>query len=696
MMKTGKQVSGMGGSWRRSLWGMGALLLGVPAAGLAVWEDVGPLVSDPAYDAQGPSIADNPAGVLTPYVALSQNNGANYQVLGKNYVANWLMMAAPLNNTPGAQALAPDMAVSMLGTPYVTWIENPPTRVWVSRYVGGIWSPLGTSGNIYGLAAWSPRLAIADQTPYVTWTESNGTAQQVVVRHISGAWVTDSPTLNISPGANAYAPDIQVTTSGSPVVTWYEEVAGQGTQVFVRHHDGAGFVFYPGAISLNIDPMRNASHPRLAVSGDTPYVTWDENVGSNRQVYVKYHNGTDWELISPPLNVGVTQDAYAPDIALLPGPIPIVAWCEYNGNTTQVYVKQFQTAAIWNPLAASLNVDINRGGRNPDIMVMGDEPYVVWEENAGLLRFTHCRRWRTPTPTFTPTRTATPFATNTFTSTVSPTRTGTITVSPSPTPSPTWTGTITVSPSPTASPTRTGTITVSPSPTASPTRTGTITVSPSPTGTWTSTVTPTFTATLTVSATNTVVIFTPTFTPTPSATPTRTQSATVTLTGTRTSTPTMTLTRTVTLTPTPVLETPTFTATRTRTITVTPAGTTATATFTPVTPVDRTATPTATLHVVSPSHTQPVVIRGNVYRPTQQPPLTITVYLDEAQEIKIQVFTQSGKLVKTIVDEMAAAGTFAAVWNGANREGQVVRSGVYIVNVETRQFRENRKLVVVR
>lgn len=90
------------------------------------------------------------------------------------------------------------------------------------------------------------------------------------------------------------------------------------------------------------------------------------------------------------------------------------------------------------------------------------------------------------------------------------------------------------------------------------------------------------------------------------------------------------------------------------------------------------------------------MIRGNVYRPTQQPPLTIAVFLEEPQQIKIQVFTLRGKLVKTVADQTAAAGTFEAAWNGANREGQIVRSGVYIVNVETRQFREKRRVVVVR
>ncbi len=673
----------MEGSLRRLPWIFGAILLGLPAAGLAVWEDVGPVVSDPLRDAQGPSIADPVPSYLTPYVALSQHNSTNYQVLGKMYLSNWMTLSTPLNMVTANQAFSPDIALDVNGTPYVVWVENPPlTEVWVKRYAAGVWQPVGSAANVYGQAAQSPRIAMASQTPYIVWIEPSGTTRHAVVAHYSGNWLADSTSLNRFPNENASSPDIQMAGLGTPVVTWSETLAGMGDQVYVKRHNGASFEFLPGNVSLNIDPTHHARRPRLAVSGDTPYVTWEELNGSYREVYVKYHNGTDWELIGWPLNYNPTQDAYAPDIALLPGDTPVVTWCEYNGNTTQVYVRQFETAATWNLLGLNLNVDINRAATNPDITVIGSEPYVVWEEITAGVRVTYCRRWRTPTPTFTPTPTATPFATNTFTRTVSPTWTGTITVSPSPTTSPTWT----------ATPFATNTFTR----TVSPTWTGTVTVSPSPTGSLTSTVTPTFTATLTVSATNTVVIFTPSFTPTPSATPTVTVSPTVSRTGTHTPTRTITLTWTVTstLTPYDFTYTPTQTSTPAATHTFTPVVTpgitsaTATATFTPA--------GTSTPRVAEPSRTLPVIIRGNVYRPTQQPPLPIAVYLAEAQQIRIQVFTLRGKLVKTIVDETAAAGTFEAVWDGANREGQIVRSGVYLVLVETRQFREKRKVAVVR
>ncbi|MEW6516293.1 MAG: FlgD immunoglobulin-like domain containing protein [candidate division FCPU426 bacterium] len=596
-----------------------ALLLSLPVTGRAVWEDVGGVVSDAAYHAQMPAIADVASGTLTPYVIFSQYNGANLMLVGRNFSTSWLPMGGALNITATADAPASDLDVDIAGYPHALWIENPPmARIWLKRYVLGVWQPMGGLATAYGYPTLMPRLAIFGSLPYATWTESNGVATQIVVAHYNLGWMVDAPSLNFNLNRNASASDIQMTASGFPVVAWCEETAGLGTQVYVKRFNGTGWELLGG--SLNNNALNNAGHPRLAVWNETPYVVWEEHNGSNRQVFIKYYDG-NWQVMGPALNTGDTQDAFAPDVALLPSGNPVVAWCEFDGNTIQVYAKQHVTLTTWIPLDISLNVDVFRGSANPDIAVIGDTPYVAWEENDGTSKHViYCRRWRTPTPT--------------------PTITPTCTVSPTP---------------------------------GIPTATFTPTVSPTPQATFTPTTTATLSATRTISATFTL---TRTATLSPTVSLTLTPSLTATISPTRTASLTFTPTRTATV---PVAETPTST----------PAGTTVTA---------HTATPTTTptSRLVSPSGASPVIIRGNVFKPTSQPPLPIAVYLDEPQQVKIRIFTLRGKLVKTVADQMASAGTFEAVWNGANREGRIVRSGVYIVYVETSRFKERRKLVVVR
>lgn len=229
-------------------------------------------------------------------------------------------------------------------------------------------------------------------------------------------------------------------------------------------------------------------------------------------------------------------------------------------------------------------------------------------------------------------------------------------------------------------------------------------------GAWAATVTSTFTATLTQTA------YTPTVTPTATGNTTPVASATRTFTTTLTQTaytPTVTPTAAGNTTPawTP---TPTRTATAaltaglgTATPTLTPHGTTlnATATIT-CTPRSNTSTPVA-VHTLTPTTTpkvcvkqpcpeNPVVIRRNVLHPGSGQKAAIAVQLDHSQHVCVRIYSQSGKLVKVLEDRQVNAGTFETAWAGVNQNGAVVRSGVYVVEIQTETFTEKRKLVVVR
>lgn len=74
----------------------------------------------------------------------------------------------------------------------------------------------------------------------------------------------------------------------------------------------------------------------------------------------------------------------------------------------------------------------------------------------------------------------------------------------------------------------------------------------------------------------------------------------------------------------------------------------------------------------------------------------ISIHLDSTQHVVIRIYTQTGKLVKVLEDKTADAGTFETVWNGANANGRVVSSGVYLVEIQTDHFKEKRKVVVVK
>jgi hypothetical protein len=127
------------------------------------------------------------------------------------------------------------------GAPYVTWTEGiPPANfaVYVARWTGTAWQQVGTGAVNPDLTqdAESAEIAAVGTTPYVTWEESNGTADQVYVAHFSaGAWHLDGSSLNVDPTQDADDPAI-ADIDGVPYVTWTEDpIMLRGNQIYVAH-----------------------------------------------------------------------------------------------------------------------------------------------------------------------------------------------------------------------------------------------------------------------------------------------------------------------------------------------------------------------------------------------------------------------------------------------------------------------------
>ena len=70
--------------------------------------------------------------------------------------------------------------------------------------------------------------------------------------------------------------------------------------------------------------------------------------------------------------------------------------------------------------------------------------------------------------------------------------------------------------------------------------------------------------------------------------------------------------------------------------------------------------------------------------------------LDEPSYVKITIYNIVGELVKTVVDEYKSAGTFYAMWDGANENGNLVACGLYIIRIKTDSISDARKIIVIK
>ena len=64
--------------------------------------------------------------------------------------------------------------------------------------------------------------------------------------------------------------------------------------------------------------------------------------------------------------------------------------------------------------------------------------------------------------------------------------------------------------------------------------------------------------------------------------------------------------------------------------------------------------------------------------------------------VRVAVYDISGRVVRMLVDDPRPAGRFTVVWDGRDERGGAVASGVYFYEVVIGDFRQAKKLVVLR
>lgn len=78
------------------------------------------------------------------------------------------------------------------------------------------------------------------------------------------------------------------------------------------------------------------------------------------------------------------------------------------------------------------------------------------------------------------------------------------------------------------------------------------------------------------------------------------------------------------------------------------------------------------------------------------PRCTCRFILDRDQDVTVAVFDVRGRLVRQLLDGRRSAGEHQVVWDGRDRAGRDLPSGVYLVQVRGEQGRDARRLTLVR
>ena len=78
------------------------------------------------------------------------------------------------------------------------------------------------------------------------------------------------------------------------------------------------------------------------------------------------------------------------------------------------------------------------------------------------------------------------------------------------------------------------------------------------------------------------------------------------------------------------------------------------------------------------------------------PTTTIEYTLGSSSVVQLDIYNISGQKVRTLANATQAAGTYSAVWDGTDNNGNAVSSGAYIYSINAEGFQQSRKMMLIK
>ena len=422
-----------GASTSGPVWEFSTLLTGV-------WREMG------SGSASEGGISNNDGDSLLPHMAVSTGNSpyvvwldddsGAWQVYGRHWNGTaWQEIGAGTASdggisdstnvfVPASSYYSVAVTVSSNGTVYVAWADDSSgnAEIFVKQWDGSTWSEVGagsaTDGGISSNDCDSsePALAVApDGYVYAAWYDSSdsGGDNEIYVKRWNGSVWSEVGEGSASGGGisdnagGSWHPEMAVTPAGTPFVTWADNSSGNW-EIYVRKWDGNAWVEV-GSHSATAQGISDTSYtsttPSIAIdSQGMPYVAWNDH---QHATYVRRWNGSIWEEVGTgsASDKGLC-DSYYPSLVSTDPAVAIdaenylyVAWSQYTGTHTNVYIKRWNGIA-WEEIGTGSASDYGISGTpsshssHPQLMIgNNNEPVLVWQEGRDGDQEVYVLRW---------------------------------------------------------------------------------------------------------------------------------------------------------------------------------------------------------------------------------------------------------------------------------------------------------------
>jgi hypothetical protein len=82
----------------------------------------------------------------------------------------------------------------------------------------------------------------------------------------------------------------------------------------------------------------------------------------------------------------------------------------------------------------------------------------------------------------------------------------------------------------------------------------------------------------------------------------------------------------------------------------------------------------------------------NPFNPTTE----ITFMIPRTQTVKLMIYDILGRKVKNLINKALTSGTYTVNWNSRDESGLLVASGIYLYHLETEDFLQTKKMILIR
>jgi len=280
-----------------------------------------------------------------PVVAFSHaKDGVTLVFVWRWTGSEWEPMGPPhTGNELGATS--PALALGKSGTLYLSLlgITNGPYNIYVARWDGTSWDYVGDSvnGTIHVGSASVAFSIVGNDRPHIAWPVLASGGSHVLVRRWSGSvWEDAAPGVRFNAAASTSDPSLAVDASGTPYAAFAEFETNTVADRAARYNNGT-FEALGAPFSRAMDPTLGATTPAIAIDAAGRVVLVSKVVEQGfAALAVRRFEANAWKTLGENLTAqrGQRKVERVPALVLTAKGRPVVAFDQSDGTYSYVHV----------------------------------------------------------------------------------------------------------------------------------------------------------------------------------------------------------------------------------------------------------------------------------------------------------------------------------------------------------------------